>query len=319
MGNKAKAMAVLHQFERDGAITPGNKALAEFGRWDRLTTPAALLLTALRLEIYDRRTDGHSPEKISTDLGSALSPDTAADIVAALLGDVAVALRAEHQGTISPHVLLTMLSAAVKDSRYSDEEFGELLGFAEEACAEAQQVLTGESGTGPWGIGDPKCPPLTQYTDLGGIHVPYQPHLEIRPVPSKGHDNIVAVNVITDQTAIQLQAYHRAEGTGWDSARADLMAKLRNLDAPVREWAGAAGVELRAVMRVVGPDGSEDLLDRKFIGFDGPGWLLRGVVTGEGAEPDSTDLWAYDIFTHTVVNPGFSSMNVGTAIRLRTP
>lgn len=31
----------------------------------------------------------------------------------------------------------------------------------------------------------------------------------------------------------------------------------------------------------------------RFLGQDGPGWLLRGVVTGAGAAPESTDQWAY--------------------------
>jgi hypothetical protein len=320
VGNKAKATAVLRQFERDGFISPESEALAEFGDWDRLTAPARLLLTALQLEVADRRTDGHSAERITTDLGSALSRDTAADIVAALLGDVAVLVRTERRGTITPQAVLTMLSAAIKDRAYSEREFGELLGFAEEAVAGARQVIAAGPGSGPWDIGDPKGPPLTQYTDLGGIQVPYQPDVELRPVPGKDGDGVVhAVNVIGDGTALQLQAYHGAEDYRWDDVRADLMAKLRERGSPVGEWVGAAGVELRAEMRVVRSDGSEARLNRRFLGFDGPGWLLRGVVTGEGAAPDSPDLWAHEFFTHTVVNPGFTPFEAGGPIRLRMP
>ncbi len=37
------------------------------------------------------------------------------------------------------------------------------------------------------------------------------------------------------------------------------------------------------------------------LGHDGPGWILRGFVTGVGAEPDNTEEWPYDTFQGTVV------------------
>ncbi|MFF3159013.1 DUF3710 domain-containing protein [Streptomyces sp. NPDC057910] len=55
------------------------------------------------------------------------------------------------------------------------------------------------------------------------------------------------------------------------------------------------------------------------LGHDGPGWLLRGVVTGAGAAPESTDEWAYQLFASSVVVPSFSLREDGVAIALSIP
>ncbi|MFE4752341.1 DUF3710 domain-containing protein [Streptomyces olivochromogenes] len=57
----------------------------------------------------------------------------------------------------------------------------------------------------------------------------------------------------------------------------------------------------------------------RFLGHDGPGWLLRGVVTGAGAAPESTDQWAYRLFASSVVVPSFSPPENGSAIALNIP
>lgn len=37
-------------------------------------------------------------------------------------------------------------------------------------------------------------------------------------------------------------------------------------------------------------------------GSEGPGWLLRGIVSGDGGAADSRDEWAYEFFERIVVD-----------------
>jgi len=57
------------------------------------------------------------------------------------------------------------------------------------------------------------------------------------------------------------------------------------------------------------------------LGHDGPGWILRGFVTGAGAEPDSDAEWPYTTFQGTVVlaPTAPSDTDTYTPIRLRRP
>ncbi|WP_416979055.1 DUF3710 domain-containing protein [Streptomyces sp. T028] len=296
-----KAREILAQFRRDGFVAPENESAAEFGVWDR-PTPGRVLLTALQLELNDRRTEGHSPERIATDLGH----EEAAAVITGLLGDVAALRHAEQRGRLSLSGVLTLLRAAIEAEGYTEAEVEELLGFAEET---ARAALRGPV-SGPWDAGSPGVPE-GEYTDLGGLRIPAQPDIELKFVGDRSGDGgVLAVTVVHGEpgarTALQLQAYHRTPARSWDTVRADLLAKLSRDGASVREWAGPAGVELRAEVPVVRRDGSHTTMHSRFLGFDGPGWLLRGVVTGAGAAPDSTDDWPYAFFGNTVVVPEFT-------------
>ncbi|MFJ8104624.1 DUF3710 domain-containing protein [Streptomyces sp. NPDC096132] len=294
---RLKAREILAQFRRDGFIAPESESAAEFGVWDRLT-PGRVLLTALQLELNDRRTEGHSPERIATDLGH----EEAVSVITGLLGDVAALRHADQRGALAPSAVLTLLGAVIEAEGYTQAEVDELLGFAEEAVRAA---LRGPA-SGPWDAGSPGVPE-GEYTDLGGLRVPDRPDIELKFVGDRsGADGVLAVTVVHGRTALQLQAYHRTPSRSWDTVRADLLAKLSRDGASVREWAGPAGVELRADVPVVRRDGTPATMHSRFLGFDGPGWLLRGVVTGAGAAPDSTDDWPYEFFGNTVVVPEFS-------------
>ncbi|MFI7497868.1 DUF3710 domain-containing protein [Streptomyces sp. NPDC049687] len=312
---RRKAREILARFRRDGFIAPESESAAEFGVWDRLT-PGRVLLTALQLELNDRRTEGHSPERIATDLGFTPGPgpgagvgsgpglghEEAAAVITGLLGDVAALRHADQQGRLALSGVLTLLRAVIEAEGYTESEIDELLGFAEEA---ARAALRGPV-SGPWDAGSPGVPE-GEYTDLGGLRIPAQPGNELKFVGDRSGDGgVLAVTVVHGRTALQLQAYHRTPGRSWDTVRADLLAKLSRDGASVREWAGPAGVELRAEVPVVRRDGSHATMHSRFLGFDGPGWLLRGVVTGAGAAPDSTDDWPYEFFGNTVVVPEFA-------------
>ncbi|MFJ6391758.1 DUF3710 domain-containing protein [Streptomyces sp. NPDC091972] len=87
---------------------------------------------------------------------------------------------------------------------------------------------------------------------------------------------MVGVTLIRGRTAIQLQAFRRGGGSA-------------------EERVGPAGRELQAVVSIQGPPG-KDRQTARVLGHDGPGWSLRGIVTGAGAEPGSTEEWPHATF-----------------------
>lgn len=129
----------------------------------------------------------------------------------------------------------------------------------------------------------------------------------------------VAVTVIRGRrTAIQLQAFRVPSDTSWATIRERLTRSILGQGGSVEERVGRAGTELQAVVRIQGPPG-KDSRNVRVLGRDGPGWILRGFVSGVGAEPHSTEEWPYTTFQGTVVRPPSAPSGTDILIRLRQP
>ncbi|MET7780736.1 DUF3710 domain-containing protein [Streptomyces sp. NPDC005388] len=153
--------------------------------------------------------------------------------------------------------------------------------------------------------------------DLGGLRIPAAEVLELHLVRSE--KRLCGVTVVQGSTALQLQAFHALPDRNWDVIRGELSAKITRGGGSAKDCAGPAGVEIRASVPTIRPGGSMTVMQVRFLGQDGPGWLLRGVVTGADAAPESTDQWAYRLFTSSVVVPSFSPPENGSAIALNIP
>ncbi|AWZ08943.1 hypothetical protein DRB96_15455 [Streptomyces sp. ICC1] len=124
------------------------------------------------------------------------------------------------------------------------------------------------------------------------------------------------VTLVRGPTAIQLQAFRAAEGRSWGSVRQELAARIRRDGGTAEEFRGRGGHEIQARIPVVSPRGGEKPLNARIIGRDGPGRLLRGMITGVGADPGSVDEWSYETFDRTAVSiteavgPGSSAVEL---------
>lgn len=130
---------------------------------------------------------------------------------------------------------------------------------------------------------------------------------------------VVAVTLFGERTALQLQAFRASVERPWDIVRGQLRDAVLASGGTATEWAGAVGSEVRAEQPVRKRDGSADVMAVRFIGSDGPGWLLRGLVCGEGAQPGGVEEWPYEVFRDTVVNAGFSQGSPSDMLAVRWP
>ncbi|TXS55009.1 DUF3710 domain-containing protein [Streptomyces sp. t39] len=315
-GAGEEAAAVVAQFARDGFVAEESRERAEFGVWDRVTPGRVVLValqTVLRLRREDGRDDAARPPRGGA---SGLGGEEHRVLVPALLGDASAAREAERRGLITLDHVLGLLASVVAEESMSEAETGELLAAAEESCAEAEGVATGRGiDTGPWDEDDARRPQGGRVIDLGALLVPRPPGVELHPMRSDD-GAVVAVTVVRGRTAIQLQAFRASSDTSWESIRGQLTRSMRRNGGSVEERTGPAGVELQTVVPVRGK--SRGQISR-VLGCDGPGWVLRGFVTGAGAEPGSTEEWAYTAFRGTVVRASYAPPARGAAIALRWP
>ncbi|MGW8995821.1 DUF3710 domain-containing protein [Streptomyces zhihengii] len=312
-----EAAAVVAQFARDGFVAEESRERAEFGVWDRVT-PGRVVLVALQTVLRLRHEDGRDDAAVPPAGGAAgLGGEDHRVLVPALLGDAPAAREAERRGLITLDHVLGLLASVVAEESMTEAETGELLAAAEESCAGAPGgAATGRGiDTGPWDEDDAGRPEGGRVIDLGALLVPRVPGVEVHPMRSDD-GAVVAVTVVNGRTAVQLQAYRSSPDTSWETIRGQLSRSIGRNGGSVEERAGRAGVELQTVVPVRGKSAGQI---SRVLGCDGPGWVLRGFVTGVGAKPGSTDAWAYATFEGTVVRASYAPPSRGAAIALRWP
>lgn len=129
---------------------------------------------------------------------------------------------------------------------------------------------------GPYDVSE--APADVPRLDLGSLQIPAVEDVEVR-VQADPDGSIQQVVLVHGNNALQLGVFAapRSEGI-WDEVRAEIRASLKREGTDVHEAEGDYGVELRATVRT--PEGPTKL---RFVGVDGPRWMVRGVFQGAAA------------------------------------
>ena len=168
------------------------------------------------------------------------------------------------------------------------------------------------SDHGPYDIGD--APDGFQGLDLGSLHVPVPDGVELR-VQADPDGQIQQVLLASGESVLQLGVFAapRSEGI-WDEVRDDIRKQLFTDGVAAEDGTGEYGPELRARVRT--PDG---LTDIRFVGVDGPRWMVRAVYQGPAAT-DPVAAKPLDAVLHgLVVDRGSAAMPVREPLPLRLP
>lgn len=138
--------------------------------------------------------------------------------------------------------------------------------------------------------------------DAGSLWIPQLPGAAIQFSTDATRSKILAVMLVKDGGALQLQAFAAPRSAGlWDSIRLDMMTSIAKQGGSSREEDGPFGVELRANLPV--PNATTPQPHR-FIGIDGPRWLLRATIYGRAATDDALAREFLDVVRAIVVVRG---------------
>lgn len=146
--------------------------------------------------------------------------------------------------------------------------------------ADAVAEAAAESGrgrrSGPWDVGELDDPQAGR-VDLGSLLLRVPPGLELRLMDREG--DIVAVEIHASRSVLELNAFAAPPGGLWRSLRGELARAVARRGGTSRERAGI-GIELwtQTVDHGALPD-EDGIRHMRFLGVDGPGWLLRGVLS----------------------------------------
>jgi hypothetical protein len=165
---------------------------------------------------------------------------------------------------------------------------------------------------GPYDVAD--APDGVQRLDLGSLRIPAIDGVEVR-VQANPDGVVQQVVLVHGENALQLGVFAapRSEGI-WEEVRAEIRKSLFDDGVAAEETDGEYGIELRARVRT--PEGLTDL---RFIGVDGPRWMVRGVFQGGAAVDPAGAGPLVDCLHGLVVDRGHEAKPVREPLPLRLP
>jgi hypothetical protein len=179
---------------------------------------------------------------------------------------------------------------------------------ADEADWDDPQPL--EAPDGPFDVADAPDDEIPRI-DLGSVRVPVPEGAQVQVEMDPSSGNVRAVHVVTPQGQVTVSAYAAPRSGGlWADVGAELAEQLRSDGAQVATGDGEWGMEMSAVLGEVA---------LRFVGVDGPRWMLRGVIAGPQSKSAEAPGTLRDIVRHAVVVRGDAPMPVRTPLQIKLP
>jgi hypothetical protein len=203
----------------------------------------------------------------------------------------------------------------------SDEKpQGEEIELREEEAAELDESKSAPADrdtAGPFDILE--VPAMRPYVDLGAVKVMPREGLQMRLEVDERAGRVLAVTLDYAESVVQLQAFSAPKSTGlWHRVRGEVGQQLTAQGAKVREQQGEFGPELLVQSQVPKDQGGGTRVVR-FVGVDGPRWLLRGVIMGKAVVDAEAQAKVQELFREVVVVRGDSPMPPGELLPLKVP
>ncbi|MFT0848505.1 DUF3710 domain-containing protein [Actinomycetaceae bacterium L2_0104] len=149
-------------------------------------------------------------------------------------------------------------------------------------------------GVGPWDELD--HPDRGELLDAGALWLPTIQGATIQFSVDQRRKIVLGAVYIKNNSALQLQAFAAPKSAGlWDDIRAELISAIAAQGGRSRQVDGEYGPEVLATMPTQDKTKSNPV---RYVGIDGPRWLLRATVTGKGA----TDNAAASAILHEVLD-----------------
>lgn len=161
--------------------------------------------------------------------------------------------------------------------------------------------------------------------DLGAVFLPNVPGLEVHLDldPRTGIGKSVSLHLNMSIAEVQIFAAAVNEDL-WASMRDAITSGLREQKVDCTVEMGRFGTEIHAVMPTVDLDGNVYVQPVRFVGVRGSRWLVRAVISGDGALRGTQTKAAIDtqideVISKLVINRGDEPLPPGERLALRSP
>lgn len=156
---------------------------------------------------------------------------------------------------------------------------------------------------GPWDVDE--MPDRGDRLDLGALWVPRREAMELRMEVDKTSRVVTAAALALHGSTLQLQVFAAPRSAGiWDEIRSEIAESVTRQGGTVDDLPGPFGRELLARLPVRTAEGRTGHRPARFVGFDGPRWFLRGVISGRAAVDPEKARELESVFADVVVVRG---------------
>lgn len=170
-----------------------------------------------------------------------------------------------------------------------------------------------EPNSGPWDVDDVPNDDV-QRLDLGGLQIPTLPDIEIR-LETDPAGAVNGVLLVSGPSAVRIGAFAAPRRAGiWADVRAEMLESLIADGGRGEERDGPFGPEILAT--VPAEKGSQTA---RFVGVDGPRWLVRAVFTGPAATNPAQAAALENALREVVVARGGDALPVRDPLPLVLP
>ncbi len=198
-----------------------------------------------------------------------------------------------------------------------DNELELSAGAGETAVDDAKSAPADRETGGPFDLTE--VPGMRPYVDLGGIKIAPREGLQMRLEVDERAQRVVAVTLEYLDSVLQIQAFSAPKTTGlWHEVRREIAQQIGQQGADSHEEEGAFGPELVTATQIPADQGGGVRVAR-FIGVDGPRWLLRGVVMGRATSDEEARAGINELFREVVVVRGDQPMPPSELLPLTMP
>jgi hypothetical protein len=178
-----------------------------------------------------------------------------------------------------------------------------------DAAARGEVEATSEQSHGPYDeteVPEDEIPRL----DLGSVRIPVPDGAQLQ-VEMADEGGLQAVHLLTDVGQFTLSAFAAPRSAGlWPEVCDELADALRLDGAVPRVQRGEWGQELT---------GAADELVLRFLGVDGPRWMLRAVAACPKEHANEAEELLHELARHTIVVRGEEPMPVRTPLPVSLP
>lgn len=202
----------------------------------------------------------------------------------------------------------------------NDTELDELADEAD-AVEEAEWEEEFDRSEGPYDLTEvaERDAEVAERLDLGALQVPLVDGLEVRVEVDPETQRPLAITLVQSDGAVQVRVFAAPKsGGGWEQSRTEIRKSISGEGGVIDEASGTFGTELFTTAYFKDEEGKEQPQRMRFIGVDGPRWMLQGVLLGDGTDPDrAASLEA--VFRSLVVARGDEVAPPGTPLAIELP
>lgn len=155
--------------------------------------------------------------------------------------------------------------------------------------------------------------------DLGALQLPLLDGLEVRVEIDPDTNQPAAITIIRGEGAVQVRAFAAPKSGGsWDEARTEIRSSISGDGGIVDEVVGVFGAELHTTAYVPDEQGKPVAQRMRFVGIDGPRWMVQAVMLGAGSVPEQAGELE-EVLRSLVVVRGDAPMPPGSPLQLTLP